>query len=186
MIQARLVADAIDSFAEILGRIGSVGFVAKKVSGAISVCSASYWYASIVLTSVFGRALIVLVAVHSVAGVYFIVGFRGVLVDASPRIRSGMIRSYFTRTVRICPAFDAHASFILALRLRSALCVISASFNSINFVVASEAWVLEWIVVAQAAIVAVSVFRAFLFFTFSANALANTILASFWKVDFAS
>lgn len=181
MIQARLVADAIDSFAEILGRIGSVGFVAKKVSGAISVCSAIYWYASIVLTSVFGRALIVLVAVHSVAGVYFVVGFCGVLVVASPRILS-----FFVRTVRICPAFDAHASFILALRLRPALCVISASFNSINFVVASEAWVLEWIVVAQAAIVAVSVFRAFLFFTFSANALANTILASFWKVDFAS
>ena len=181
MIQARLVADAIDSFAEILGRIGSVGFVAKKVSGTISVCSASYWYASIVLTSVFGRALIVLVAVHSVAGVYFVVGFCGVLVVASP-----CIFSFFIRTVRICPAFDAHASFILALRLWSALCVISASFNSINFVVASETWVLEWIIVAQAAIIAVRVFRAFLFFTFSANALANTILASFWKVDFAS
>ena len=63
--------------------------------------------------------------------------------------------------------------------------MIPACFNAINFVVASEARIRERVVVAKSAIFAMRMFRTLLFFTFSANALANTIFASFWKVNFA-
>ena len=67
----RLVADTVDCFTKILCRIGSIRFVTQEVSGAISVRSASDGNARIILASMLGLALIVLVAVHSVAGIHF-------------------------------------------------------------------------------------------------------------------
>lgn len=122
--------------------------------------------------------MIVLVAVHSVAGVHFGGSFGGVFVVASPR-------ASVARAVQICPAFDGHASFFLTFCFRPALRVIPASLHPIDFVVTCETRVGERVVVAEAAVAAVRMFRALLSFAFSTDAFANAVLASFGKVDFA-
>ena len=156
--------------------------MAKKASGAIGVCSTRDGHASVILARVLRRALIVLVAVHSVAGVHFSGRFGRVFVVAFPRASFRI----FVRAVQICPAFDGHASFFLTFCFRPALRVISARFYAIDvLVVTSETRIAERVVVAETAVAAMSMFRALLFFAFSANALANAILASFWKVFFA-
>lgn len=156
--------------------------MAKEASCAIGVCSTRDGHASVVLAGVLSRALIVLVAVHSVAGVHFGGRFGGVFVVAFPRASFRI----FVRAVQICPAFDGHAPFFLTFSFRPALRVISASFYAIDvFVVTSETRIAERVVVAETAVAAVSMLRAFLFFAFSANALANAIFASFGKVFFA-
>ena len=118
VLQACFVADAVDSFAKIFRRIGFVRFVAKEASGAIGVCSTRDGDASVILAGVLCRALIVLVAVHSVAGVHFGGRFSGIFVVAFPRA------SFAPGAVQICATFDRHASLFLTFCFWPALCVI--------------------------------------------------------------
>ena len=130
VLQACFVADAVDSFAKIFRRIGFVRFVAKEASGAIGVCSTRDGNASVILAGILCKALIVLVAIHSVAGVHFGWRFSGIFVVAFP------CASFAPGAVQICTTFYSHASFFLTLCFRPALRVISA--QSCKFVELNE------------------------------------------------
>lgn len=116
---ACLVADAVDSLAEVLGGVLLVWSSAKEVAGAISIRSAHSWFTVVIDADMLGTALIVLVASDSVAGVLELFG--SVLVVTSPGVLAVLALA-----VSVGSALDGYALFVFALGPGATLSVRSA------------------------------------------------------------
>ena len=177
MFLAGFVSNAVDGLAEILRRVGTIWLVTQEVASTVSISSTGDINAGVILASFLGAASVMSTAVDWVASILLFDSWSGVFIVASPGFST-----FLSFAIFICSTLDAHASFVLTFRFCPTLSMVSAGFDAVNFVVALESWVVEGIVVAEAAIGTVCMLSAFLFFAFSADALADSILASLREV----
>lgn len=114
MAQAGLVTDAVDSFAFVLGWVFLVWSVAKRVAGAVSICSAISSFTVVIDADTLGTTLRVLVASNSVASVLEVIA--RILVVTSPGVLA-----ILASAISAGSALDGDAFLIVALVLRRTL-----------------------------------------------------------------